>query len=114
MSKLVKSILSFTVAATALPIGKVGLAVSLAGYFFGLIFATRYARSLPDDRHRALASFVTALLLVGIPCIGMFLAGPRSGPGDGGPDFLYLFILIGAAILAAPFLIWSLVCIWPD
>lgn len=141
MSKLGASIFSFATAAVALPvtlaitrpmirriamsgpgepdlsvprmIGSCGLALALISYFFGLIFAVLYIRGLLD-RPRALAAFITALLLAGIPSVLVFSAGPWNAPGDGGPNFMPFLILLAAGIVALPFLIWSLVSIWPD
>ena len=137
MSKLFASIISFAIAAVALPstlaitqpmirriamsgpgepdlsfprmIGKCGLTVALSGYVFGIIFAVLYARSLPDDRLRALVTFITAVLLAGIPFVLVFSAGPWNAPGDGGQNFIPLIILIASGIIACPFLIWSLI-----
>ncbi len=142
MSKLVTSIIGFAIASAALPLTmmitnpmirriamsgpgepdlsfprmilKCGLTLALSGYFCGMIFAFLYARSLPDDRLRALSAFITALLLAGIPAALVFSGGPANAPGDGGLNFLPHLILIAAGIVAAPFLIWSLVSIWPD
>ena len=60
---------------------KCGWMLALGGYFFGMIFAFLFARSLADDRSRALTAFITALVLVGIPYLMIVIAGSWSAAG---------------------------------
>lgn len=141
MSKLVVAICSFIVAAVSMPVtyvitqpmirriamsgpgepdlsipramNKCGLGLGIIAFLIAIVFASQAIAKLPSS-HGSLAAFLTALAIAGIPAVYVFSGGPANAAGDGGPNFVPLFILIGGGIIALPFLIWSLILLWPD
>lgn len=93
-------------------ISKVGLSIAVIFYLSASALAVAYIRSIPRC-HRSLACFLTAVVLAGIPYQLMTNTGPCNAAGDGGPNFMPLFVIAGGVVFAIPFLFWSLVCLVP-